>query len=611
MKKLKLTRKRKEWADKRSEAPVFKGESLQHNAALSVKYAGALSSLTAQMTAQVKRDIIKLFRTDAAASHFGQDATIASQSRMMIAALNNKFTALFAKKAKPLAEGMVKKADKASTPALHSSLQKLTGGMSLKTSVTNSNLTEIYKATVAENVGLIKSIASEYLQKVEGAVMRSITTGNGLQDLIPALEQYEGQTHRRAKNIALDQTRKAYNSINRGRMEAIGVKKFMWHHSGGGAHPREDHVEMDGNIYSFDDLPVIDQRTGERGIPGQAPNCFPGDSQVEFPNGINKLFRRWYSGELISIITDNGVILEATRNHPILTRKGWVPIQFINEGDYLVKGSDETVDVRKTDIDNLESRFDNVFNSSVSLLIKGRATTAGTALQFHGDGTDEEVEIVFTNGHLPCEADSAFCEQLIKFIFAFSNIDSTGIYHFGDGTRNEFLLRSVGVPQSFIGGLCSLLAMLKSGGLSGHDISLRLPAYLHSRFNEPDADYVPRYAEIFSKLKLALPGNISGYNDLIMEILSACRLAFGKSHDESTGSEKLGEVVRVDVEQFGNLVKSSSTIKQFDRVNKKSIREFAGFVHNAETPVGWYIVNGFIVHNCRCTMSPVFSFEDK
>lgn len=190
-----------------------------------------------------------------------------------MADLTARFNDLFAKKAKPMAESMVTDADKAGAKALHASLMKLSGGMSLQTTLSNPNIANIAKAAVAENVSLIKSVATEYLQKVEGAVMRSITTGNGLQDLVPALEQYEGQTHRRAKNIALDQTRKAYNSINKGRMQGIGIKKFMWHHSGGGAHPREDHVEMDGEIYSFDDLPVIDQRTGERGIPGQAPNC--------------------------------------------------------------------------------------------------------------------------------------------------------------------------------------------------------------------------------------------------------------------------------------------------------------------------------------------------
>lgn len=271
--KVKLTAKREAWASKQSTAPTFRGETLSYNAAGAVRYSNALSSLTAQMTAQCTREILRLFKTDTAAAHFGEDATIASQSRILMTSLADRFNDLFAKKAKPLAENMVADADKASSKALHSSLQKLSGGMSLKTSLGSSELNEITKAAVAENVSLIKSIAQKYLTQVEGAVMRSITTGNGLQDLVPALEQYEGQTHRRAKNIALDQTRKAYNSINRGRMEALGVEKFMWHHSGGGAHPREDHIEMDGNIYGFDALPVIDPRTGERGIPGQAPNC--------------------------------------------------------------------------------------------------------------------------------------------------------------------------------------------------------------------------------------------------------------------------------------------------------------------------------------------------
>ena len=268
-----LTNKRRDWAAKRKEPPRFEGFRLAHNAAVQERYASALDRLVSRMTAEVGKEVRRLFETDAASSHFGQDATIASQSRITMRRLADTFSALFAKAAAPVARQMVDGADKTSKSSLYSSLQKLSGGLSLKTDVSSPALTNVYKAAVAENVGLIKSIADQYLQKVQGSVMRSITTGNGLQDLIPALEQYEGQTHRRARNIALDQTRKTYNAINKGRMQAIGIQSFKWLHSGGGANPREDHVEMDGKVYRFDNLPVIDQRTGERGIPGQSPNC--------------------------------------------------------------------------------------------------------------------------------------------------------------------------------------------------------------------------------------------------------------------------------------------------------------------------------------------------
>ena len=272
-KKLTLTAKRKAWAEARTKPPVFKGSPLRNNAGIEAKYATVLGKLAAKLTKETTKEILALFETDAASAHFAMDATISSQSRILTNSLKARFAALFAATAPTVATKMVDEAGSASKTALHSSLQDLSGGLSLKTSVDSPALQNIYKASVAANVSLIKSIASDYLQQVEGAVMRSITSGNGLADLVPALQQYEGQTHRRAKNIALDQTRKAYNSINKGRMQALGVKKFMWHHSGGGAHPREDHVDMDGEIFSFDNLPVIDQRTGERGIPGQAPNC--------------------------------------------------------------------------------------------------------------------------------------------------------------------------------------------------------------------------------------------------------------------------------------------------------------------------------------------------
>lgn len=271
--KVALTAKRQAWADKRPGRVMFRGEVLSYNASQGAKYVAALTGLVAKMMATTKREVLRLFETDAAAAHFAMDATIASAARILTNELAARFNALFAERAKGLATTMVDGADRASKAALHSSLQKLSGGLSLKTSIRSPALENIYKASVVENVGLIKSIAGEYQEKVQGAVMRSITTGNGLQDLVPALEQYEGQTNRRAKNIALDQTRKAYNSINKGRMQALGVDSFMWHHSGGGAHPREDHIAMDGQVYQFDNLPVIDQKTGERGIPGQAINC--------------------------------------------------------------------------------------------------------------------------------------------------------------------------------------------------------------------------------------------------------------------------------------------------------------------------------------------------
>lgn len=274
--KLRLTQKRQAHVDRR-QPEKLKGSPLNYNVALQDKYAKELVSLVKQMTQQTMRDIKRLYGHADLKEYFATDAmamdvTPAGQAKMLTNQLTAKFNDLFGRKAPDLAKRMVNNADKASASATHASFKQLSGGLGIKTNILTEELHQVISASVAENVGLIKSIAQKYLGDVQGAVMRSITNGSGLESLQPALEKYEGMTVRRARNIAYDQTRKAYNNINKGRMQKAGVKKFEWLHTGGSQHPREMHIALSGQVFSFDELPVIDD-DGTRGIPGQAINC--------------------------------------------------------------------------------------------------------------------------------------------------------------------------------------------------------------------------------------------------------------------------------------------------------------------------------------------------
>lgn len=276
-----LTKKKQAWVSQFKPTAAIQGTPLNYNAGVQAKYIKELNALVKQMTSQTERELKKFFKSQTAGEFFkaddgsayAQDDTVSSQARIITNQLTFKFQKLFNKRSKRLAERMVNETDKTSTTALNESLKQLSGGLSIKTSMVTTPMIEVINASVVENVGLIRSIPKAYLAKVQGAVMRSITTGNGLQDLVPFLARQEGITVRHARNMALDQTRKAYNSINRSRMEKIGVKKFKWLHTGGSQKPRQLHIELSGQIFSFDNLPVIDENTGERGIPGQAINC--------------------------------------------------------------------------------------------------------------------------------------------------------------------------------------------------------------------------------------------------------------------------------------------------------------------------------------------------
>lgn len=269
-----LSKKREEYVRRRKPQKLG-GKTLKYNAAVQERYVKELVSLVKQMTQQSEREVLRLFKTETAEQFFTTDANITAQAKMTTNRLTKKFDQLFRMKSKGLAETMVNQTEKASSTNLHSSLKQLSGGLSLGTRVFTGEMNTVMNAVIAENVGLITSIAQEYLKNVQGAVMRSITIGNGLQDLIPFFEKQEGITIRRARNIALDQTRKAYNTISAEKMKKIGVTEYEWIHSGGGQHPREDHIAMNGKIFSLTDpdkMAIID-KDGTRGKPADAPNC--------------------------------------------------------------------------------------------------------------------------------------------------------------------------------------------------------------------------------------------------------------------------------------------------------------------------------------------------
>jgi SPP1 gp7 family putative phage head morphogenesis protein len=266
---VKLTKTRQRWVSNR-QAATIKGERLAYPAAPAARFDAALQRLIEQM--------LKAYRAELkAALSVGPitlDASTATQARRALANLRQRFNRLFAQQAKGMIDKLFSQIDKASYDNLKNSLKALSGGITLNTPDMPAALRESMRAATASNVALIKSIPAEFHARIESTVLRSIQPGgNGLEDVAKALDKQAGITQHRARFIARDQTRKVTSAMNSTRMKASGVEEFEWLHSGGGAEPRQLHLDLNGQTFRFDDLPVIDDRTGERGLPGQLPNC--------------------------------------------------------------------------------------------------------------------------------------------------------------------------------------------------------------------------------------------------------------------------------------------------------------------------------------------------
>ena len=230
------------------------GKPLVPSAAIADDLQSTMLTLIRRMCQETKRELKAMFEHPAyALDKADDDGNPASQARIIINKLERKYGPLFKKWAKKASKRMVERTLKHSTIQLTQSLKDAGDAMVVNPGFMNDRLREITTASANEAADLIKLIPQKYLSEVAGQVMRSITTGKGMADLIPYLSDKYGQNIRHARNVAHDQTRKTFTAISRARLDAAGVKEFEWRHSHGGRHPRKLHQELNGKVFRFDD----------------------------------------------------------------------------------------------------------------------------------------------------------------------------------------------------------------------------------------------------------------------------------------------------------------------------------------------------------------------
>ena len=225
-----------------------------------------------QMTKEVTESVKAIFKTPEAEFFFAQDANVATDARRVLNLLSTRFERLYSQHAEVMARRMLDRVNEESRSAMMRSLKKLAGEVTIKVADISPTLRTMFEASISENVDLIKSIPAQYLDRVKGAVNRSITGTGGIGPLMDEIKKYNGMTERRARNIAIDQTRKTYQTTNLERAKASGVKKGTWIHTGGSKEPRPLHKAYNGKVFNLAEGAPIGDR-GQNVIPGEEPFC--------------------------------------------------------------------------------------------------------------------------------------------------------------------------------------------------------------------------------------------------------------------------------------------------------------------------------------------------
>lgn len=131
---------------------------------------------------------------------------------------------------------------------------------------------DAYRAVVAENVNLIKSIPQQYLKDVQSSVWQSVMKGSDMNELSLNIRKKYNVSVKRAALISRDQNNKAKATIENVRRQELGITTAIWMHSSGGKTPRPTHVAMNGKPYDIA-KGMYDKDEGAYVWPGTLINC--------------------------------------------------------------------------------------------------------------------------------------------------------------------------------------------------------------------------------------------------------------------------------------------------------------------------------------------------
>jgi SPP1 gp7 family putative phage head morphogenesis protein len=168
-----------------------------------------------------------------------------------------------------VAESFVKNQFRGTDAAMRMALRD--AGWSVEFTMTPA-MRDAFEASLAENVGLIKSIPSQYLQEIEGIVMRNYAAGRDLKSMAAEIRTRYHVAANRAVLISRDQSNKANAVVQRARQQELGITEAIWMHSHGGKTPRPTHVAMNGKRYQVS-KGMYDTAVNKWVFPGEEINC--------------------------------------------------------------------------------------------------------------------------------------------------------------------------------------------------------------------------------------------------------------------------------------------------------------------------------------------------
>lgn len=407
---------------------------------------------------------------------------------------------------------------------------------------------------------------------------------------------------------AADAAKEKYNRLFLENNAGIGTMRKKWMQNRSLSHePRPAHTYMHGRVVKMDEqfnVPIMVKRKGRwvrRGwekmdhphAAGASPesviNCFPGD-EIVGTDGIEKVYRRFYRGKILTIRTKKGQKFRVTPNHPILTDQGWIMAQFLEIGSNIISMTNiDKIRGRNSYINDRPSMLSEIYDF---LSVKNLHRIRSGNLDFHGDGKTGNIDIISVNRKLRNALQSFIYKKIHKsgftnsyprfsFLKRFSHFISLGIRHL-------FTTQS---SMSFLSNLKSLL-FCHFGSTFSHKLgsSIAFPSLISIR----------RQSFFLFSRQTRHAKDASFFK----------RTNFHSAFNKSPFNSK-----RINSGDIAKIQHGFPGIVERDQIVNIERGAWSGHVYNLQTKTGYYKLyhsdkkNAIIVHNCHCSADYEFTLK--
>ena len=294
-------------------------------------------------------------------------------------------------------------------------------------------------------------------------------------------------------------------------------------------------------------IPIDEDFDSSDAAPPAHPNCLSGLELVT-ATGVAATSKRWFEGKVLSVRVETDDVLILTKNHPVLTKAGWINACQLEQGAELFQCLSPGGFVSAINpYDHLvEALLEEIPHTLGMTSLMPPVTMPLTPEDFHGDVSHGEVDIVLSAGFLEGELNGLTPEEICEFALAIAHARWGGLAI--RSTFQQGLARLLAAPEGFVRGHRPALAF---AGL-GHGQLDRLAASANRQTLTPEGSNQA----------------ITVTPDLPSEI-------------------------------FRRLTGLITPVK----ITEICEHEFSGHVYNLQTDTGYYLANSIVTHNCVCALA--------